>query len=636
MDAQSTTKLDIKINARDVQAIGTELRKAFDPGALKGFEDGQRRIGELLSGNLRLLQDIGRQTGALGSGSGLKQMADELRQVNAEARQLRTTLGAGGGAGGGGGGGYGAGGGGGGGGGGGMGGILGYQAPMPGVGALAQTMSAVPYLGAIAAGSFLAGTATYGSHLRYQQARMATFAALTPTGALTGMDAAVDARSAAMASSARSRFTGDTAADRMHAAALGLRARGLPSGRAPGAVPLDPLSATYMRSANAAMGFPTTREDVLTDQDMTMRSIGARKAQLDRELGGVGGRALSAELAARSPVGDIRAVGRGYGVTAPQALQEAAGLSRAMGRASTGADYAFGKGAETAYGVGMETTGGLDRALRYVGDKGGNDRIARMIGSAVAQGLQGSEIGESLAQQASLLRRFGEIQQRVDVGGLIGAGDKLAGSVGWRGASIAGQFGAGGADMASRGMEGPVGLHLMRAMGYTGRGGAAEYAKYVMQAQDPGKVAGAMGGYLKSFGGQGMGEDVQALVTQRAMQAMGVKISATEAQAMAAGGGKAVSGAGMTADDVAKLGRSVARGTGGSLIAEAGIEDQRIDVGGRVAGTMQALSRTTNQLASAMDHLAGPVIGRLTGNLDKLSDRLDDAITGMTLGRAPQ
>ena len=72
-------------------------------------------------------------------------------------------------------------------------------------------------------------------------------------------------------------------------------------------------------------------------------------------------------------------------------------------------------------------------------------------------------------------------------------------------------------------------MHLMRAMGYTGKGGSEEFASIKLAMQDPGAISKVMPNLISGLGLGGMGENMGTLMLQQVMSQMGVNVGAGEA-----------------------------------------------------------------------------------------------------------
>ena len=326
------------------------------------------------------------------------------------------------------------------------------------------------------------------------------------------------------------------------------------------------------------------------------------------------------------PTSAIVSAGRSYGVGPAEAIQQAGQLSAAAGRPA-GGDYEFAKAVEQLTGSGLGETGGLMKAGRYAGSGGGPDQVATLIGNAVARGMQGSEIGDYLRQQTGFLSRMADQGVRVDMGAMLSMEAGLADRVGLRRAGAINQsFASSGVQTGLHGPQGAVDYHLMRAMGYTGQGGVEEYAQYRGMLQDPGAVAGAMPGYLKSFKSQGMGPQAQTLIAQQALLARGTEVSWTEAQQLAKGVAPGAVGA-ASKQQILSAGRS-ASGMFPALREGARLQGDQISMGRDMAPTVQNFMSILNNLGKSFANTLGPAVEEFTGWIKESTSALEEFTQG--------
>tara|TARA_Y100000296_G_C5065058_1_gene201895 strand:- start:70 stop:753 length:684 start_codon:yes stop_codon:yes gene_type:complete len=202
-----------------------------------------------------------------------------------------------------------------------------------------------------------------------------------------------------------------------------------------------------------------------------------------------------------------------------------------------------------------------------------------------------------------------------------------SGIAGWRSGGIAQQFAGAGADIGYQGPQSAIEYRLMESMGFTGQGGFEEYARFRLAMQDPGKVAGAMPSFVGHINKRtkGMGRSGRALILQQYFAKLRTTLGPKEAAALSQGmsaGGLDMSGMGM--GDIIAPGQIAAQGLGSSLIAEAGLERERVGIGADIAPTMQNLAGTVNNLASSFTNIAGPVLGKFTEALETATQKIED------------
>jgi hypothetical protein len=337
---------------------------------------------------------------------------------------------------------------------------------------------------------------------------------------------------------------------------------------------------------------------------------------------------------------DYVSVGAQFGVNPAQALQSAAGASRAAGRAVGADQFGHMLGVERITGIDTAQQGAFMRGSRRTG---GSGDATKVIEEAMVRGLQGSELGEELQKQTAYLEQQANKGIKLDQGAFLSMNQALTG-VGidpFRAGDLARGFAGGGQRIGDSGPSSGVDVRLMRAMGYTGTGGAEEYAGARLAMEKPENVMAALPGLLKdigSAGGGGMGSNMKTLTARSILRSVGMDVSADEASKLMSGelsmeefkGGQ-LSGAGATGRDL----------TSGTLKGEAGIEAERIATGARVATTMQNLARTTNNMAEAAASFA-PILDRMTASMEEATgkiamaaERISDSL-GLAAGESLQ
>ena len=675
-ETRSRTTLDIRVNARQVNELERQLQRVFSPRALMDFDRSIR-------GLTRSIMDLNR-TAAAGQASDRRwrDMAEDLRKAREEAAELTRQIkelqnrqrelggGAGGAAAGGAAGGFA--------GGAAAGGqqsrartgigqgVPGGQVPMPGVGAMATAMSALPWVGLLFAGSLMAAAGTYQSHLGYQQASMGSAAFLGRSGGALGLSSRVAGLTAA---NQRASVTDLAPSIRQARADIGMYRR-------QSAVQQEYLAGERAGGGNQSLLDAATDLGLLDDTellpgftlgDAVRAKRGADKGSTSRDLAvlaraGSGPYPHSAknlrtanqrlddlsrqQQAAYSSAGArafqqatgewfspsaYATAGARFGVKPQQALQEAGQMSRAAVRPLSSQEYEFGLSARTMFGIDLATTGALMGQMEYAGTSSmqSGNRVAQMIGSAVARGLESSEIATYLQRSNQFLQEQVNQGRQVDMAGIVRMEERLTGTgiAGWRSGTITQQFAGAGAQIGMQGPQSAVEFRLMEAMGFTGKGGFEEYARFRLQMQDPGRVAAAMPSFVSHINRRtaGMGESSRALILQqyfsRIRTMLGPQEAARLVQGMAAGG---LDMGSLGMDQFIESGATAARGLGSSLIAEAGLERERVGIGAGIAPTMQNLAGTVNNLAARFTNIAGPVLGKLTEALDKATQKLED------------
>ena len=662
-ETRSRTTLDIRVNARQVNELERQLQRVFSPRALMDFDRSIR-------GLTRSIMDLNRTSAAgattdrrwkdmrtdlRGAREEAAELTRQLRELQARQREMGGSGGAAaaGGAAGGyaGAGGYHGGGG-----------RTGWgrnvasgvsrtrglgQIPMPGVGAMATGFAALPGIGLLAAGSLMAAAGAYQSHLGYQQASMGAMPFLGRASAVSGVAGRADQLTDQNIAEAQAKWGPRLNANRLestdHRRHVGKRG---PRGREEIVKDilnvvggLDPTEnamekhgglTNQARAAESAANLAAGGRDAIESARIAAEGAylsGRQKSDIDSARGRAASQAAS-ELADRAP---YLSMGGRFGVKPQQALQEASQMSRAGFRGMSAQEYGFGLGARTSYGVDLATTGGLMGQLEYAGSSAGEsgNKVAKLIGSAVARGLEASEIATYLQRTNQFLQQQTQQGRQVNMTSIMRAEEGLVGSgiAGWRAGNIAQQFAGAGAQVGMQGPQSAVEFRLMEAMGYTGKGGFEEYAQFRLDMQNPGNVAAAMPSFVSHINKRtaGQGPAAKALILQQYFSRLRTMLGPEEAmkltQGMAAGG-MDLSEYGM--DSITESGSVLTEGLGGSLKAEAGLERQKIGTGAGIAGTMQNLAKSTNNLAQGFTSIAGPVMRKFTSAIERATDKLAD------------
>jgi len=616
-NARSQVTLQLKADGRDVNKLDKKLKETFKSGRMRGFNKAMDEVSRGMQALIRLTEKLHTSLSRTDKSSkAYRDLAADLRKARVEAARLQKELDGGARRGGGRGRG--------GGGGGSWGGMGRAHVPMPTAGALASGLSAIPLAGPLAAGGVLASYSMYSSALRHAQTRRDTYAYLGGTVAqkaglagglrrARGTSLSADDLGSVQDRDLYRRWEGE------HSALTG-GAGSLTAAQANLGIKTSGVTASEAREIDRSEGRKFQRQRGYDQAAATdkARTLETKRAEARR--------AAIAAAGATRPV-DLEAVGAAYGVAPSQALQEASQLSQGIGYRAGAGTYDFARAAQTAFGVGVGQTGQMLRSTgRTMGrgaGSGGEDVVARLIGSAVAAGLEGSEIAEYLSGIQGILRRQMELGQ--DVSSLEGmmnmerrlqtvVGGYMAGKVtqGY-GQAVTGMMASGGGDTADQFM-------LLRAAGYTGEGGPEEYAKYMLDLQEFGAATATMPGYLQNFtGASGLGPNMRALLVQRALSDKG-GVGATTARALA--GGIPLAGAasgGMTAGGIIDAGRAGVSTVAGLTQVEAGLEGKRIEAGYRAAQQVTALNEALINLADGIQTGLGPILDDLTSKVRDVS-----------------
>jgi len=618
----NNSALNIRVNTQQLTGLEKLLRKVFDRKTPREFNSEIGSVNRQLDVSRRAMGAIVKQMDGVARGTAqFKKLKDQLKDVNSEISTLDNSLRrlSGGGGGGSRGGGSR--------GGGGFGGGRAPQIPSPSMGGLATALGAIPVAGALAAGGLMTAAQAYGSHLSWQQAQMQAAPYLMssamgfrgPTGGGGGNPFG--------ARSVGGNFTNsqermmelygnlpDDIGGQMKAVQMRAKSRSARIG----------MIASAYEGVRALFTSPLTVAGKRQVADSLSNS-----PQMDAELGAIAGGAGNykpgSDLFDRWGYADA---GRSFGLTPQQALAQASGLSQAAGRPVGVGEFGVSLAMTQRYGVSGQQQGEFMLGSRWTGNTGDAQEVADQIGIAVTHGLEGSEIATYLQQQSSWLHGMYEQGNNVSLPGLLsGAAALNASGVDdpFRFMSYSRSFGAGAAAVGRNGPQSGADLRMMRAMGFTGQGGFGEYAKIRLKMQDAGASAAAMPEYLKSFLVPGMDEYSQGLIIQQAMGALKANITAEDAIKL----GKGIKSGTFGHADIQEMviqGQGLARATGYSVIANAGIEQERIGVGGQVAPAVQALERASLNIAKTITGTLGQAINDFAYAIEDATGRISSTL----------
>ena len=639
-------RLDLKVDTSQVRRANKEIREAFSPRTVKSLSTA---VGQMTQAVEKMTRAVGHLTGQLkasaSAGEGYRRLAADLKTAREEAAKLSQELGRIGGRGGGGGGGRGGfvGGGGflnssgnmrgqgrlSGGGGGGA-----PQAPMPTMSALASTMTGIPFVGAVAAGGLLASASMYGSAVSDATSRRDTHAFLggSARGKLGVRSRMIGSHIPAGATV--SALQNDSTYQSIKRAHLQKSFADLPQYAG------DRERMTHWGTQGSPYGrngqlLPEWRNrEAARASGLFVAGGGETEAMTARRNAMIQGRrnrARAAMFSGGASSSDLTAMGQSFGDAPVAARQAASQVSQAMGHRASANQFGFARGAQISLGMGLQTTGSLMRSMGHMSggsNASSEDRVANMIGTAVAIGLDGSELVEHMAGMESLLKKQTDLGQRnIDMAPMLAMQRRLGSVVDPHMAGrISRDFGSAGARIGMQGSGSQEELLLAQAMGYTGT--TESYMQTMMNMQDPSAVSAALPNYLSRFQGSGLSETGRAFFTQRALKGVGVNVHGDTARALGGlAGASEVGGAGVTAADVISAGRGA---TGGILTTEAGLESRRIEIGYRSAAAVQNLNSTMIALASTAMNTLEPALNKVTGWLNDLAGAADNATSDLS------
>jgi hypothetical protein len=335
----------------------------------------------------------------------------------------------------------------------------------------------------------------------------------------------------------------------------------------------------------------------------------------------------------------MEAAGQYLGYDPTATMQMAGQMAQGAGRRIGAGELEQGLALQRQGVMGVGQTGQTLKSLRHAADIGigegrGGDmqQVANMIGSAVALGLSGSEITDYLQEQTGFLDQMAKKGIGLDIDKMRNLETTLAGSginARWRASELARGFVSGSAEVGAQGPKSASQYRLMRAYGFSGEQGIEEMFKIRMAMQDPElseqlglpSPAEAMSKFIEQMRIPGAGRFLQAGVIQSSFREAGLGAPGPQ-EAMALSQRLQTSKAGEFAIDTEAAARLVST-MAPSEKAEAGIEAGRIGIGAEIAGSMQDLARTTNNMASTFQNVLGGALEKTAERLENFSGWLD-------------
>lgn len=665
-DTRHTTELEFKVNAREVNALGRKLKEVFGTQHARQYNTAQREITKSLHENAQATEKIASAMQKVERGSkAWKQLNKDLRAATQESRNLERAMSglqrvqqriSGGGGMGRAGGALG-----------GRGAVGQGMAAGMGIGtagAMGTALGAIPVAGALAAGSMYAAFQAYGSYVSQQQA----VAGATPFLLSAGeryRRTQVAAAQAGVAPQLQVTATGGGSGMGMRAATAGQTVFGaqeigrqriekMAVDQVTTAILGETLGGLYNRTRGTA--YDTQHYKALVSlaglPDRIVGAGGGGKAVRAAEMAGsqlalmeqgvttevVAGRAgRGARFSRPFDPGAIQTAGGRFGYKPQEAIQMAGQLAgaaaKSFGGGLTNDDIELGMALQRRFGIGMAQTGGTMRAITRAGGAGEGVEVAALIGTHVAKGLEASEINTALQQQTSFLEDQARFGVKVDVGRMVKMESQLfqAGISGFMAGPMAQQIGGGIAgQFRGAGANTPMKLMMMKQLGFTGAGGAEEFAKFELMMQDPNNALMAAMGLAGEIGqAQGLGGSQKTRFLQRTLGGMGITLGESQVESLMGAAGqkgfdiKSAEGQKAAINFMKTFVGEAAAITPGVLRGEAGIEATRIGVGAGVAESVQNMQMAALNTAKSFNNLAGPIIARLTGSMEGLSAAIE-------------
>ena len=535
------------------------------------------------------------------------------------------------------------------------------QAPMPGLGAMQMAMTAIPGAGLMAAGSMMAAMQTYQSRVRYEQSRLDAAPFLMSSSAALGYQPSqrtvtVDQPVTAGIAGQFVNEAGTGAVEKVGEAGLTQGELGLAYRRARREKLTEKLGSTIGGAYASLLETPA----VTTIEELTGLGAAGRQLMSGKILEG------GADIAALDPFtalsekrrtenatvtrsitdqpfdsAGMQRQGLKLGYNPAQTMQMASQMAQAAGRPVDATEVGQGLAVQRMLGIGTGQTGGAIKQLRYAGELGGQGggnmkQVANLIGDAVALGLEGSEIGAHLQEQSQFLGTMVRQGIGVDIDKMRALEASISQSgiaAPWRASDIGRQFITGAAQVGRTGPQSAEQFRLMRAHGFTGEGGMEEFFKVRMgmQSQGMAEEAGlatpqeAMSKFIEEMRVEGAGAFMQAGIIQKSFAGIGTTLGPEEAMALSKGLQAAEPGE--FAIDTEAAARLVGAAAP-SVKTEAAIEADRVRIGGQIAGSMQSLERTTNNMAGAFANLH-PIVEKVVGAMEGAAERLEAISSGV-------
>lgn len=292
------------------------------------------------------------------------------------------------------------------------------------------------------------------------------------------------------------------------------------------------------------------------------------------------------------------------------------------------------------FGISPQQAGAFARLNMAGGGGRENRQLSEILQSSVAQGLDGSQIAESLQTLVQLGQQAEQMGMKIDpqsftrTSGLLG----LAGLQGLQAPRVAGGLHGAAVDVSRRGVSGPMDVLLARAAGFNPDQGPEGYAhakRVLAKGATPTLVNSLLSMLTKGVQGSGFGPEMQSDMFRSAMGRMGVQIGYDQAddflKTYKSGGPK---------DVEALWARGEAKGARKALMTEAktrvgigagltktaaGLETEQIDVGYKAAGfvtgaelnQLKAALVMTSQFGKGLEQL-NAVVGKTIASFDKL------------------
>lgn len=365
------------------------------------------------------------------------------------------------------------------------------------------------------------------------------------------------------------------------------------------------------------------------------RAAEVGRAEAEKELRRKAGGAQRA--AVNAPFAGMQSAVHGL-MTGTEAIQAGTQFTGQVGGRFNRSQFEQAFAAQTLYGVDQGTSAQLFRAQRA--GRGGGTRdpinmLAKAIGAATAQGLEGSEVNEYLETIASAQNDAAQRGLKIDTETLTNMGVALSRGLGLEGPQagrIAGNIAGLAQGVVTQGAKGPIDIQLLRAAGFSPeKGNFLESRRKLASIQEGGMDAGTMFDFMESLVG-GEGDAMKRGYTlERSGLGLGTEQAITVGEMLKRGKGafmQSFAGKGnlTAADLVAGLDSKNVRSVTGALRGQIGVQNTLVGAGGAAAGNVLALQQQAAQLASTMATSLKPFMDPIAKNIVTLSKGLEQLV----------
>lgn len=351
--------------------------------------------------------------------------------------------------------------------------------------------------------------------------------------------------------------------------------------------------------------------------------------------------------------GAIRAAGLTYGgLSALESTQFAGALSTVGG--GTMADLrgqdmlGTAVAAQTKYGVGADVSGQFLRGMRRGGIAGEQGQTAggvltRTLADAVELGLKGSEVQEYMRTVAQGISQFQTTGIPFNPRSLkeMTLGLRDAGLAPTRAQTVAQGLTGAAQGIAQRGVQSALDVVMMQTLGGARGGGLQGYIQSMQKLESEGVKGPEMGKLFKVLMGSGGGGAAGQITFHSAMQRMGIPVSWEETglmQRQAEGRltdddrkrleslQKEWEQGPESAKDLQEQAASLIKQIAPGLKRQSDIQNQQLDVGGKMLGAVQNMEKAAVNINSTFAKEVGPPLTKLTEGILTLTQQVPEII----------